>query len=233
MAMFYQNEDKKTTEDGVSSSPPNVDMDFLFLNVLPRLRDERGNTVLIWAVSRKECLEKLEYFIDSGVDLNAQNFEGQTALFLASSLGLEQTVEFLLSNGANANLATLEETTPLMAAASMGYKRIVRLLIAFGAHVNAQDEEGDTALHMAIREQHEGVVRILVNAGADVRLCNDDGEDAFALACCLQDSEMMDCLAMAPSRSSLFGSMSMSYGSSPSSPSLPSSMTYAFESMCL
>jgi len=222
----HSNFEKKTTENMfVSPSPTDTGLCYPHL---ARLRDNKGNTLLIYSVGRNECLDKLEYFIDSGVDVNAQNFEGQTALFLAASLGLEQTVEFLLSNGSNVNLATLEETTPLMAAASMGHKRIVRLLIAWGAHVNAQDEEGDTALHMAVREQRAGVVRILIDGGADVRLCNDDGEDAFALASCLQDTAMMERLALAPSKLSMD-----SLSSSPMSPPLPSSMTYGFESMCI
>ena len=129
-----------------------------------------------------------------------QNFAGETALYLASSFGLEQTCLFLLENGADSRLSTIEESSPLHAASAGGHLSVIKILVGHGSFVNATDEEGDTPLHYAVREGKREVVHLLVQLGAQL-LQNEDQESPLDLAVELEERWMVDHLStQLPSR---------------------------------
>ena len=56
--------------------------------------------------------EVAHLLMEAGVDLNAQNKDGDTALHSAAFLGHPEIVEDLLSHGADAGLSNLKGSTP-------------------------------------------------------------------------------------------------------------------------
>jgi len=80
-------------------------------------RDSDGNSALMWVVASDGAEEMLDSLVDHGADINLQNFNGETALFVACSRGLANKAEYLLDNGADANIANLDGATALHAAA--------------------------------------------------------------------------------------------------------------------
>lgn len=61
--------------------------------------------------------------------LNIQNKQGRTALWLAASSGQEISAEKLIASGANIGLADQDGYSPLACAAKGGYERIAKLLL--------------------------------------------------------------------------------------------------------
>jgi hypothetical protein len=96
--------------EGPPSPPSSPSPSALLLRArFASMRDNEGNTLLHWAVARNEPIERIKALIVAcGIDVNAQNYQGQSALFLAAAQGVEQVVFLLLVHGANPNLATLE-----------------------------------------------------------------------------------------------------------------------------
>jgi len=157
-------------------------------------RDKDGNTPLMWVVASDGSEELMEAIIDHGADINAQNFIGETALFVASSRGFSEKVELLLENGARTQISNLDGASPLHAACAGGHSEVVTLLIQYGAFLNVGDDEEDTPLHWAVREGHEDIIKLLISSGAEINCANGDGETPLGLASALESSEIVECL---------------------------------------
>jgi uncharacterized protein len=63
-----------------------------------------------------EAIEAIQLCLDAGVDINAANGQGQTALHAAALKGYDQVVQFLADHGANLNAKDKQGKTPLDAA---------------------------------------------------------------------------------------------------------------------
>ncbi|MHC4678603.1 MAG: ankyrin repeat domain-containing protein, partial [Planctomycetota bacterium] len=138
-------------------------------------------------------LAKLKAFIREGVDVNALDTEGCTALHYAANTSVAELLiargarsnisgnwtplhaaarrrhtdvaECLIANGANVNAG--DDWFPLHSAINSS-KQMVELLIAKGANIDAKDASGQTALHYAARDGHKEIVEVLLTHGADV-----------------------------------------------------------------
>lgn len=161
-------------------------------------RDNEGNTELMWMTGNAPVGWMAQYVQLKGNEsgINAQNWKGHTALYIATSLGAKDKVEFLLRSGA-ADYPTVEGVTALHVAAAMNHQEIAKLLVQHGSFINAQDDEDDTPLHWAVREGKVDMVRLLVKLGADYNCPNADGENPLQLAACIDDEELNDVLAEA------------------------------------
>ena len=100
-----------------------------------------------------------------GLDVNATDQHGRTALMEAVYGGHTETVEALLKLGATVNAKDESGWTPLMEAASKSRCCAVRTLLAYGADVNAACKNGWTALKVTPRADTE-IIRMLKRAGA-------------------------------------------------------------------
>ena len=114
-----------------------------------------------------------------GIDVNAKNSEGYTALILASSNGHKEIVEMLLEKGADVNAKDKYNATALIKASSNGHTEIVAKLLDAGADVNAKNDYGYTALIQASRNKHTEIVAMLLDNRADVNATDDDGDTAL------------------------------------------------------
>ncbi len=102
--------------------------------------------------------------LDEGVDVNATNEKGETAL--PNACAHPAVVRLLIEKGADVNLKSASGVTPLMRAASH-YRGgpAVELLLSAGADVAIRSDLGSTALHDA---RSPSTVRSLVAHGAEV-----------------------------------------------------------------
>lgn len=80
-------------------------------------------------------LEKVQFYLQDGVWVDAPNIQNKTALFFAAEHGHLNIVETLIKNGANANAYDNHEKTPLMYANENGHKEIANLLMKNNAHM--------------------------------------------------------------------------------------------------
>lgn len=131
---------------------------------------DESTRMFIEAVRRTE-IKKIQQAIGSGIDVNAFDENGNTALMYAAQKGKFETVQILLKAGADPNISG-EGVPPLIAAIGSGDSSIVRILVKAGANVNASIQ-GQTALTQATIYSNyfnskvgQEIVQILVEAGA-------------------------------------------------------------------
>ena len=104
----------------------NIPIDFRFNN---------GATPLVVAAEEGR-FDVVEFFIESGANLNARNDHNYSALHWAAFHGHEDIVVLLLRNGADANIKDSTGSTPLALAISRGHRLIAAELISCGAHLD-------------------------------------------------------------------------------------------------
>jgi len=148
-------------------------------------RDHKGNTPIIWASLQKEE-ETVQLLLDNNAAVNAQNFAGETALFLSASFGYDNIVTLLLESGASPSICNVDGVSPVHMAAAAGNITTLEILAHNGAFFNCQDDCGDTPLHYAIRECQLKTIEFLVaRCNTSVDICNEDQESPIELASCL------------------------------------------------
>jgi len=165
-------------------------------NMLIDIRDlNEGCTALHHAVQHGQ-IDVVRTLIQAGASVNAQNFEGKTALYKAVSESSDRNliydiVKALLYFGANPNIADENGVTPLHVSCSLGVVPLVELLIDNGAWTNVRDGEGDTPIFYAIREGKNLVVeRLVKDFGVNIEDVNEDGETPLEFCKSIDDLDM-------------------------------------------
>jgi len=118
----------------------------------------------------------LRTLLEQGMDVNAREGDGTTALHWAALKGDAEVVGILLASGADLEAVTRNgDYTPLHMAAMEGHAEVARMLLAAGSQVEARTSSGGvTALHLAARVGKAETVAALLEHGAEV----DSREDA-------------------------------------------------------
>jgi len=164
--------------------------------------NETGRTPLHWSIWR-DSREGLKLLLNGGVDLEAKDNIGQTALDYAARKGRAEEVELLLRKGESQSLDNSitiktmnrqdvvrllldrgdnieakgnDDKTALGSAASNGYKATVRLLLDHSVDIKAKNNDlSGTALHSAASNGHSETVQLLLDRGADIEAKGNDG----------------------------------------------------------
>src|SRR5262245_18170854 len=115
--------------------------------------------------------------IKKGVDVNAPQGDGVTALHWAARRGEADVVTALVAAGANTRAATeFGAYTPLHLAAERGASAIVKALVSGGAPVDARTSTGATPLMLAAASGDVASIAALLDARADVNARESDRE---------------------------------------------------------
>ena len=109
-------------------------------------------------------LEMVQVLLECGVDVNTQDYLGNTPL--ASAIFHNhydvRVARLLIAHGADPNARSSGGYTLLHRASESGRIEIVHLLIEHGAIAEVKDDEGRTPLDVARGEQHEEIVKLLL-----------------------------------------------------------------------
>ncbi len=103
-----------------------------------------------------------------GVDANASEANGTTALHWAARLDRLDSMDLLISAGANVKAANRYGVTPLSLACANGNATIIERLLKAGADPNTALPGGETALMTTARKGSADAVKVLVAHGADI-----------------------------------------------------------------
>ena len=123
--------------DAVDAFPPEEDA----LQDLDLSPERMAEINCVLAASRGE-LEVVEVALDAGVDLDAKDVDGTTALMAASFRGCTELVRLLVTRGASINVVQERyRWTPLIAAAYGDHTEATRVLIQCGADMEFSDAE--------------------------------------------------------------------------------------------
>jgi ankyrin repeat protein len=132
----------------------------------------------------------LRALLKQGVDINAAEGDGSTALHWASYRDDRESIDMLIRAGANVNAANTLGATPLWIASENRNAAIVRSLLAAGANPNAALVSGETVLMMASRAGNADVVQQLAAKGANVNARATRGQTALMWAVSQKHSDV-------------------------------------------
>ncbi|EAY00149.1 hypothetical protein TVAG_330780 [Trichomonas vaginalis G3] len=131
-----------------------------------------------------------EYFLLHGVDINAKNNDGQTALHKAAQNNLKEIAEFLISHGANINEKGQDGENALHFAAYYNSKETAEFLISHGANINEKNNYEQTALHEAALNNSKETAEFLISHGANINEKDKVGETALHKAALSNSKEI-------------------------------------------
>lgn len=154
--------------------------------------DLNKESLLHWATLGRK-VDMVDALLAAGADVNWPGLhDGQTPLYVATSVTYKELVDRLLKAGANPNLGKLTGpasgasieilTSPLLKTIEWGGIDIAALLLNAGADVNQGDQDGYTPLTLATEKGNEGMVKLLLKHGASIEVCGPTGRSVYDMA---------------------------------------------------
>jgi ankyrin repeat protein len=152
------------------------------------IKDTDGNTPLHLATSinNKAIIEMLLKI--PGIDKNAMNMAGSTALHIAVINKSIDSFDTLIENDVDTNIQNNNNNAPIHYITDSGAEwnrndeHILNSLVDAGADIDLQGEYGNTPIHLAIQKRNTGMFNTLISAGADYNISNERGYTPFFLA---------------------------------------------------
>ncbi len=143
----------------------------------------RSNVLHVLAMAKKEDTALFAKMLHRGIDINAQNDDGTTALMLAVRTGKVELTKALLAAGAKPNMVEATGKTALHYAAETENKDMMSALLAHKANPNTVNRATrQPILHEMIMTDLPEMAHMLALSGADPMKKNAQGKDAIALA---------------------------------------------------
>ena len=136
----------------------------------PNTRDPSGQPGLTMAFQQRSSQAAKVLLDGPGIDVNALNEAGESALMMAALKGDLAGAQLLLERGARVNQPGW---TALHYAATGPDPKLVRLLLERGATVDPESPNGSTPLMMAAQYGSEDSARLLLERGADTGKRNE------------------------------------------------------------
>ena len=99
-----------------------------------------------WTMVGVGNLQAVKQHLAKGLDINAKNKDGVTALQIATLLGQYEIAELLVQKGADVNTKANDGTTALHSAAFLGRYKEAKLLLENRIDANIRDNDGATAI---------------------------------------------------------------------------------------
>jgi ankyrin repeat protein len=127
--------------------------------------------------------EGVRALLKKGLDVNAAQGDGTTALHWAAIKGDAAMAQMLIVAGANVRATTrLGSYTPLYLAAKGGYPDVVAALLAAGADAKAVTANGTTPLMIAAAAGDTRSINSLIENGAEIDATETKGETPLMFA---------------------------------------------------
>lgn len=143
-----------------------------------RLKEERD----LFVAAIVGDMEAVANLIRTGVNLDATDIDGGTALQWASWYGRAAVVSCLLEAGSTIEASDRNGRRALHEAAERGHAAVLEILLRHGADFTAKDRFGLTPLHRAALADTPVVASTLLVRGADPSVIDNDGDTPLHIA---------------------------------------------------
>lgn len=114
----------------------------------------------LFGAAKTRDMTLLMKLIAEGANINHKNFNGESTLHIAASLGNLQMVRYLLSKGAQVNIATGKSWLPIHHAIRFKHPVVANYLIGRRASVWAKNSDGFSALDFAAKSKDRRIQAI-------------------------------------------------------------------------
>jgi ankyrin repeat protein len=125
----------------------------------------RNRSPIHWAAYNGH-LDVVEVLLNSGVDINLEDFEGITPISLATSNKKTDIVKFLVDKGADVDIEDTHGFTPLYYSVYYNYPEITDLLLSKGKHDNYLIEGYSMVFYVFKKKWYE-LLEVLLKHGYD------------------------------------------------------------------
>lgn len=130
-----------------------------------KYKDGNQNTLLHIACPHSDISVIRALLDDGGIDVNAQNCYGCTALYYACYNNRYDVAKLLVENGA-CNLENNEHDNPLLWAISDGQTEVIEAILKSKVNnINILDENGNNALYHACYDNRYAIAKMLFDYG--------------------------------------------------------------------
>ena len=121
---------------------------------------QAGDTEFV-AAAREGDIARVQILLDQGVDPDARDEKGATALHYAAAYGQVDLVQILVEHGADVQARGPIGNTALIYAAQEGHTEVVRILVEHGADPQTPNDYNSTAPKLAVGHGYRDIVQIL------------------------------------------------------------------------
>lgn len=130
--------------------------------------DTRTLRMGLTEASKRGSEEMVKLLIEEGVELDAYDSWGYTALSLALEIDPATTLKLLIEAYADWDFNPKDMQAALRTSAVWGNDEMAKLLVEKGVEIDAQDFLGNTALSFASRNGHLSTVKLLIENSAQI-----------------------------------------------------------------
>lgn len=125
--------------------------------------DGKTPLMLLQYLDLNTTLELVTVFLERGVDVNAVDNYGNTALILnTQNQCYKKVIKELIRAGADVNIADNNGNTALYHALKFGNQEVARFLVKKGADYNHTNNNGETPMQIAVEKGYDTVLELMM-----------------------------------------------------------------------
>lgn len=126
--------------------------------------DGKTPLMLLMSMEINTANELLPIFLEKGVDVNATDNVGNTALILnAKNMCFKDIIKELVRAGADINMSDNTGSTALYYALKYGNQEVARFLIKKGADYNHTNNKGESCVQVAVEKGYDTVLELMTD----------------------------------------------------------------------